>query len=54
MQTNEQLKSIVKEKYGDITKQSSQGCGCNCDCSDDFSYFNKDYAQQKGYYAEAD
>lgn len=54
MQTNEQLKSIVKEKYGDIAKQSSQGCGCNCDCSDDFSYFNEDYAQQKGCYPEAD
>jgi arsenite methyltransferase len=54
MQTNEQLKSIVKEKYGDIAQQSSQGCGCSCDCSDDFTYFNEDYAQQEGYYAEAD
>ncbi len=54
MQTAEQLKSIVKEKYGDIAKQSSQGCGCNCDCSDDYTYFNEDYMQQKGYYSEAD
>jgi arsenite methyltransferase len=54
MQTNEQLKSIVKEKYGDIARQSSQGCGCGCDCSDDFSFFNDVYAQQTGYYAEAD
>jgi arsenite methyltransferase len=54
MQTNEQLKSIVKEKYGDIAKRSSQGCGCNCDCADDFTFFNEDYAQQKGYYDKAD
>ena len=54
MQTNEQLKSIVKKKYGDIAKRSSQGCGCSCDCSDDFTYFNEDYAHQKGYYSEAD
>ena len=54
MQTNEQLKSIVKEKYGDIAKRSSQRCGCSCDCSNDFTYFNEDYTQQKGYYAEAD
>jgi arsenite methyltransferase len=54
MQTNEQLKSIVKEKYGDIAKRSSQGCGCNCDCSDDFTYFDDDYTQQQGYFPEAD
>lgn len=54
MQTNEQLKSIVKEKYGDIAKRSTQGCCCSCDCSDDFTFFNEDYAQQNGYYSEAD
>ena len=51
MPTNERLKSLVKKKYGDLAKQSP--CVCGCDCSDDFTYFNKDYAHQKGYYAEA-
>ena len=54
MQTEKQLKSIVKEKYGSIAKQSQSGCGCGCSNSDDFKYFNDDYNGQKGYYAEAD
>ncbi len=54
MQTAEQLKSIVKEKYGDIAKQSNQKCCCDCSTYDDYSSFSKDYSNQEGYCADAD
>jgi arsenite methyltransferase len=50
MQKNEQLKTVVKEAYGNIAKQSNQGCGCGCECSD----VSKVYDDQLGYYADAD
>ena len=53
MQTSEQLKSIVKEKYGTIATQADTGCGCSCDCGETSS-LSPDYAQVEGYYAEAD
>ncbi len=53
MQTSEQLKSIVKEKYGTIAAQAGTGCGCGCDGGQS-SPLSPDYAQVEGYYAEAD
>lgn len=53
MQTSEQLKSIVKDKYGDIARQAGTGCGCNCDCGDG-SALGIDYSNVEGHYAEAD
>jgi arsenite methyltransferase len=58
---NENLKSIVKEKYGQIAKKSlvelnsSTCCGTQC-CSDvqDFTPFNDDYTKLKGYSKDAD
>ncbi len=51
--TSEQLKSIVKEAYGNIAKQADNGCGCSCDCGDDSSA-GIDYSNVEGHYAGAD
>ena len=58
---NENLKAVVKEKYSEIAKKSlaeldsSTCCGTQC-CSEphDFTAFNDDYTQLKGYKKEAD
>jgi SAM-dependent methyltransferase len=58
---NEVLKSIVKEKYGEIAKKSlaeleqTTCCGTQCcDESSDLTFFNDDYTKLKGYNAAAD
>lgn len=52
------LKGIVKEKYGKIAVAESTGCGCGCGCSDDqgmdYSVFTDDYTGIEGYVPEAD
>jgi len=30
MQTSEEIKQVVKEKYGEIAAKNQQGCGCGC------------------------
>lgn len=56
-QTPEQLKQIVKEKYGQIAaegKDADCGCGsCGCGIVDNVAMAD-DYTQLKGYAAEAD
>jgi arsenite methyltransferase len=61
MQTSEELKNVVKEKYGEIAKASS-GMGCcgpvsSC-CSDsaalDFTMIGDEYKNMDGYVADAD
>jgi arsenite methyltransferase len=55
------LKSVVRDKYGEIAKKSlaeldsSTCCGTQC-CSEphDFTAFNDDYTQLKGYSKDAD
>lgn len=57
----EQLKAVVREKYGEIAKKSlteinsSTCCGTQC-CSepDGFSAFNDDYSSLSGYLQDAD
>lgn len=57
----EHLKSVVKEKYGEIAKksmdelESATCCGTQC-CSapHDFTAFNDDYTDVAGYHAAAD
>ncbi|MBX7138870.1 MAG: arsenite methyltransferase [Oligoflexia bacterium] len=57
----ENLKSVVKEKYGEIAKKSlstlsnSTCCGTQC-CGDahDYTAFSDDYTKLKGYNKEAD
>ena len=33
MQTSEEIKQVVKEKYGEIASKTQQGCGCGCKSS---------------------
>jgi SAM-dependent methyltransferase len=56
----ENIKEIVKEKYGNIAKKakSEENCGCSCGCGpaveEDYSVFNDDYKDLDGYVADAD
>ncbi len=67
MQTAEELKTIVKEKYGSIAQQSNIGCctpgnggtlaqqaNTGCCGAESSSLLSPDYAQVEGYYAGAD
>jgi ubiquinone/menaquinone biosynthesis C-methylase UbiE len=57
---NEELKNIVKEKYGEIVMQSksmneSSCCGSTSCCSDvDYTIFSESYTTLKGYNPDAD
>lgn len=59
-ETAEQLKQLVKEKYGQIAEQSkteneSSCCGATCGCATvDYTVMADDYTQLKGYVADAD
>lgn len=58
MKTENELKQIVKEKYGQIAKENSD-CGCSCGCGPsetavDFSIMKDDYSNVQGYVKEAD
>ena len=55
----EDLKLIVKEKYGEIAQhgnqQSSTCCGTSSCCSGvDYTVFSESYENQKGYNPDAD
>ena len=56
----ENVKEIVKEKYGKIAKKAKteENCGCSCGCGpvveEDYSVFNDDYKDLDGYVADAD
>ncbi len=57
MQTSEEIKKVVKEKYGEIAVKNQQGCGCGCGSSSkvvDYSIFQDDYSKLEGYVADAD
>ena len=59
METNEQIKTMVKEKYGKVaerakTEKSSCSCGCNSTDTVDYSVFDLDYSKLKGYNPDAD
>ena len=56
---SEDLKQIVKEKYGEIAKQSNQEssscCGTSSCCSGvDYTVFSENYENHKGYTPDAD
>ena len=59
MQTESQLKELVKEKYGEIADQprsqnAASCCGASC-CSDEvYNLMADDYTQLQGYNADAD
>ncbi len=58
MNTNEEIKKTVNEKYAEIAK-SNQNCGCSC-CGTgtakptNYNIMSDDYAKVDGYYSEAD
>lgn len=60
LETSEQLKSIVKEKYSAIALQSketnaSSCCGASCGCSTiDAEIMSEDYSNVQGYQSDAD
>ena len=59
MQTNEKLKQMVKEKYGEIAESSSSCCGPTSCCGTDnkvidYSILQDDYSGLEGYVADAD
>jgi arsenite methyltransferase len=57
---SEDLKKLVKEKYGQIAEQSKEAnesscCGATCGCSTiDYTVMADDYSSLKGYAADAD
>lgn len=59
MPTDQELKDLVREKYGNIALQdkdtnASSCCGASC-CSDEvYNIMSEDYTQLKGYNADAD
>lgn len=60
MSTEQEIKQMVKEKYGAIARQTkeqnqSSCCGSTCGCSEpDFSVMAEDYTKLPGYVADAD
>jgi arsenite methyltransferase len=60
MNTEQEIKEMVKEKYGAIAQQSkeenlSSCCGTGCGCSNvEFSIMAEDYAKLPGYVPDAD
>lgn len=59
MQTTDEIKKVVKEKYGEIAKSNSSCCGptscCGTDSKvDDYSIMKDDYTKLEGYVADAD
>jgi arsenite methyltransferase len=60
MNTEQEIKEMVKEKYGAIAQKSKEQnqstcCGSTCGCSDpDFSMMAEDYKKLPGYVPDAD
>lgn len=59
MSTSEELKKIVREKYGEIASQSEEASSCcgpksSCCSDDDLTIFSMDYSSLEGYNPEAD
>lgn len=59
MPTDQELKDLVREKYGNIALQdkdtnASSCCGASCCSSDVYNIMNEDYTQLEGYNADAD
>ena len=57
MQNENEIKEMVKEKYGEIAKQSTQGCGCGCGTNNKivgYTVMQDEYDHLDGYVADAD
>ncbi len=56
MDQSKKLKDLVKEKYGQIARESNDGCCSSC-CGDDkvdYTIMSDDYTQMEGYTEDAD
>lgn len=58
MQNEQEVKEIVKEKYGEIARNTASGCGCGCGSSSNkvvgYTIMKDEYTGMDGYVAEAD
>lgn len=57
MKTQNEIKEIVKEKYGSIAREVKEGKSCCCGSSKkivDYTIFSDDYSKLEGYSKEAD
>jgi arsenite methyltransferase len=58
MQNSNELKNIVKEKYGEIARKSQTSCGCGCgtknNSTDDNTIIKDEYLSLDGYVKDAD
>lgn len=59
METNEKIKSLVREKYTEIAAQdkavnASSCCGCGPTCDSTYTIMSEDYSKLEGYNADAD
>lgn len=56
MKNDEELKQIVREKYGAIAKEKKNSSSCGCCSKDEIDYtiFSEDYSGLKGYNPDAD
>jgi len=59
MLTNNEIKKMVKEKYGEIAEKNSSCCGPTSCCEPtskvvDYTIMQDDYSNLKGYVADAD
>ncbi|MGD1008018.1 MAG: methyltransferase domain-containing protein, partial [Ignavibacteriaceae bacterium] len=54
MKNNDELKNIVKEKYGQIAVLNNNNCGCGCSKTVEYSVIQDDYDGIKGHVAAAD
>jgi arsenite methyltransferase len=57
MASKEEIREMVKKKYGEIAEQSQSGCGCSCCGPDeklDYAIVGDDYKNLDGYVPEAD
>ena len=54
MKNEQELKSIVKEKYTEVVEKNTSCCGPECGCTDEVSFMQDDYQSLPGYNPEAD
>ncbi len=58
MQSSEEIKQVVKEKYGEIAVKNQQGCGCGCSSKSNkivgYTVMQDEYDHLDGYVEDAD
>ena len=59
MDSKDEIKKIVKEKYAEIAKKSPAAASCSCCCpgspaADIYTTFSQDYSKKDGYVKDAD